>query len=61
MPVKIRLREDNLVNGFMTMMARHLDEDAEEPRPFDPNGPEGYWIRYLLDVQNTMNRPQLGE
>ena len=34
MPIKIRLREDNLVNGFMTMMARHLDEDASSRRGF---------------------------
>ena len=32
MPLKIRVRESNMVTGFMDLMSRHLDEDAEEPK-----------------------------
>ena len=32
MPAKFRLRENNLVNGFMEMMARHLDDKEIPPR-----------------------------
>lgn len=32
MPAKFRLRENNLVNGFMEMMARHLDNKEIPPR-----------------------------
>lgn len=32
MPLKIKLREDSMVTGFMDLMSRHLDEDAEEPK-----------------------------
>lgn len=27
MPLKIRVRENNMVTGFMDLMARHLDEE----------------------------------
>ena len=32
MPLKIHVRENNMVTGFMDLMSRHLDEDAEEPK-----------------------------
>ena len=57
------IENDWAIHEWLGISAETLHDKypKEKPRPFDPNGPEGYWIRYLLDVQNTINRPHIGE
>ena len=57
------IENDWAIHEWLGISAETLHDKypKEKPRPFDPNGPEGYWIRYLLDVQNTINRPKIGE
>lgn len=57
------LENDWAIHEWLGISAETLYDKypKKKPRPFDPNGPEGYWIRHLLDVQNTINHSNIGK
>lgn len=56
------IENDCAIHEWLGISAEALYDKypKEKPRPFDPKV-DGYWVRKMMEIQNAINRPQLGE
>jgi hypothetical protein len=56
------LENDWAIHEWLGISAETLHDKypKEKPRPFDPKL-DGYWINMMMETQNAINKPFLGE
>lgn len=56
------IENDWAIHDWLGISAETLYDEypKKKPRPFDPKL-DGYWVRQMMEIQNAINRPQLGE
>ena len=56
------IENDWTIHDWLGISAETLYDEypKKKPRPFDPKV-DGRWINQMMEIQNSINRPQLGE